>query len=79
MYKTIKCLWLIYIYIDRYVVVKWMFFFDIFVNHFPKIHRSVLRKLTIDLSYFWEVYDVNLLEKNIGRSTVYSCRTNVFI
>ena len=44
-----------------------------------RVHRSVLRKVTIDLLYFWEVYDINLLEKKIGRSTVYSCRTNAFI
>ena len=47
--------------------------------HFPKIHRSVLCKITIDLFYFWDVYDVNLWEKNFCRSTAYSCRTNVFI
>ena len=47
--------------------------------HFPKIHRSVLRKITIDLLYFWAVYDVNLWEKNFGRSTASSCRTNIFI
>ena len=29
-----------------------------------KNHKSVLRKITIDLSYFWDVYDVNLREKN---------------
>ena len=47
--------------------------------YFPKIHRSVLSKITINLFYFWEIYDVNLWEKNFGRSTVYSCKTNVFI
>ena len=47
--------------------------------HFPNIHRSVLREIIIDLLYFWNVYDVNLWEKNFGRSTAYSCRTNVFI
>ena len=47
--------------------------------HFPKIHRSVLRKITIDLLYFWDVYDVNLWEKKFGKSTAYSCRTNIFI
>ena len=50
-----------------------------FLKHFPKIHRSVLCKIKIDLLYFWDVYDVNLWEKNFGRSTAYSCRTNVFI
>ena len=46
---------------------------------FPKIHRSVFRKITIDLLYFWDVYDVNLSEKTFGRSMAYSCRTNIFI
>ena len=40
--------------------------------HFPKIHRNVLRKTTIDLLYFWDVYDVNLWEKKFCRSTAYS-------
>ena len=31
--------------------------------HFPKIHRSVLRKIAIDLLHFWGIYDVNLWEK----------------
>ena len=44
-------------------------------TRFPKIHRSVLCKITIDLFYFWDVYDVNLREK----ISAYSCRTNVFI
>ena len=75
--KTSKCLWPVYIDI---IIVKWMFFSDFFLNHFPKIHSSVLRKITIGLLYFWDVYDVNLREnKNFGRSTSYSCRTNVYI
>ena len=41
-------------------------------HHFVKIHRSVLRKITIDLLYFWDVYDVNLWEKFFGRSMAYS-------
>ena len=40
---------------------------------------SVLRKITIDLLYFWDVYGVNLREKNFGRSKAYSCRTDVLI
>ena len=28
------------------------------IKHFPKICRSVLRKIIIDLLYFWDVYDV---------------------
>ena len=39
------------------------FFFDVFVNHFPKIHIIILHKITIDLLYFSGVYDVNLWEK----------------
>ena len=41
------------------------FFFNVFLNHFPKIHRSFLHKITIDLLYFWGVYDGNLWEKNL--------------
>ena len=40
---------------------------------------TVLRKITIDLLYFWDVYDVDPWEKNFGRSTAYSGRTNIFI
>ena len=53
-------------------VVKWTcFFFDVIINHFLKINRSVLRKITIDLLYFWDVYDFSLWEKNYSRSTAY--------
>ena len=48
-------------------------------QHFPRIHIKVLRKIIIDLLYFWDVYDINLWEKKFGRSTAYSCRTNIFI
>ena len=58
--KTPKCLWPIYI--DMFAV-KLMGFFGVFINCFPKIHRSVLPKITIDLFYFWNVYDVNLFGK----------------
>ena len=34
-------------------------FFDVFINHFQKIHRRSI----VDLLYFWDVYDVNLWEK----------------
>ena len=44
-----------------------------------KIHRSVLRKIIKDVLYFWDIYDVNLWEKNFGRSMAYSCRTNIFV
>ena len=47
--------------------------------HIPKIHRSVLKKVIIDLLYFWGVYDISLWEKKLGRSSAYSCRTNIFI
>ena len=35
-----------------YMFVVKCFFFDIFINHFPKIHGSVLHKITIDILYF---------------------------
>ena len=47
LHKTSKCLWPVYI--DMFVV-KWMFFLC-FQNHFPKIHRNVLHKVTTDLLY----------------------------
>ena len=53
--------------------------FPNFLRHFPKIHRSVLRKITIDLLYFWDVFNVNLSEKNFDKSTAYSCRADTFI
>ena len=68
LHKTLKCLWAVHI--DIYVV-KWMGFFDVFINHLLKIHRSILHKITIYLLYFWGVYDVNLWEKNSSRSTAY--------
>ena len=44
-------------------VVKWMLFFQ----HFHKsLSKSVLCKMTIDLLYFRDVYDVNLWEKNLA-------------
>ena len=58
--KTLKCLWPVYI--DMFAV-KWMVFSDVFINHFLKIHRSTLHKITKDLLYFCEVHDVNLWEK----------------
>ena len=39
------------------------FFFDVFINHLLKNHRSVVLKITVDLLYFWDIYDVNLWEK----------------
>ena len=58
-HKTSKSLSPVYI---EMFVVKWVFFFsDVFINHFPKIYRSVLYKITVDLSFFWD--DDNLWEK----------------
>ena len=34
-------------------------------QHFPKTHIKVLRKIIIDLLYFWDVYDINLWGKKI--------------
>ena len=47
----------------RYACEITGFFFNVFINHFQKIHRSVLHKITIVLVYFWDVYNVNLWEK----------------
>ena len=38
------------------------FFSDNFINHFQKIHESVLHKIKTDLLYFWAIYDINLWE-----------------
>ena len=46
----------------KYVCYEMNFFFKIFINHLPKIHRSFLSKITIDLLY-WDNHDNNLLEK----------------
>ena len=48
------------------------FFFNVLINHFPKIHRNALQKIAID------VCDVSLWGKSFGKGTAYSCRTNVF-
>ena len=60
LHKTSKCLWPVYI--DMFVA-KYMFFFYIFINLFPKIHRSSLHNVTISLLYFWDVYDIIYEEK----------------
>ena len=78
LHKTSKCVWPVY---SDMFIVKWMFFLDFFIffiNHFPKIHRSVLCEIAIDSLYFWDIYD-NLWENNFGKSTAYSCITNIFI
>ena len=54
----------------RYVCYVMNIFFDIFINYFPKIHRSALRKITIDLLYFRDVCDGNLWGKSSSKSTV---------
>ena len=37
----------------KYRYVSWeMFFFNVFINYFPKIDGGVLHKITIDLLYF---------------------------
>ena len=38
------------VYIDIFVV-KWIFFFNIFINDFPKIHHSVLQGISPTLKY----------------------------
>ena len=46
---------------------------------FKKIQKYISNRSKIFLLYFYDVSDVNLREKKLGRSTSYSCRTNVFI
>ena len=66
LHKTSECL------LPVHIDMLWKnFFFDVFINFFPKIHISVLCKITIDLLYFWDAYDVIYEKKNYGRSTVY--------
>ena len=45
-----------------FLVKLMFFFFDVFINHFQKIHRSAFHKITIDLLYFWDVYENSLWE-----------------
>ena len=52
-------------------VVKWMFFFEVFTNHVPRILRSVLGKITIDQFYFWDAYDVSLWESYLSQKVCY--------
>ena len=54
----------IYIYIYFCCEMNVFFFFSVFINNFSKIHRNVLRKITKDLLYFWDIHDINLWEKN---------------
>ena len=63
LYKTSKCLWPVYI--NKHVCYEMIFFFKVFINSFLKICGSVFRKTTINLLYFWDVYDVSLWEKLI--------------
>ena len=54
------------------------FFSDNFINHFQKIHESVLHKITtsiVFLSHLWH----QSMRKYFCWSTAYSCRTNVSI
>ena len=60
LHKTSKCLWPVYIHI---FVVKCFFFFEVFINPLPKIHRSVLRRIKIDLLLFFRRLWRHLWEK----------------
>ena len=66
-------------HIDRYVCCEMKCFFKVLINLFPKIHRSVLCKIAIDLLYFWDVYDVSLSEENFCRSMARSCRAEIWL
>ena len=69
LHLTSKCLWPEYV--DMFVV-KWMNFFGVFINHFRKIHGSVLHNRSIVfLKWLWR----QSMRKKFGRSTAYSCRT----
>ena len=59
LHKTLKFLWLAFI--DVCCELNGLFS-DVFVNHFPRIHWSVLRKIANPL-YLWDIFDVNLWEK----------------
>ena len=52
--------------IYRYVCCEVnVFFFDVFINNFPRIYRSVIRKITIDLfeTLMTSVYEKGLLSQ----------------
>ena len=73
LHKTSKCL--SPVHIDMYVG-KWKAFFWRFHKSFSEIHWSILRKIAIDLLYFWDVYDVNLWEKKLGQKYGLQSRSN---
>ena len=60
LHETSKCLAGIY----SYVCCEMNVFFDFFLNHLPKTHRSVLRKITIDL-FIFEMFMTSIYEKKI--------------
>ena len=62
------------VYINMFIVT-WMGFYEVFTDHFLKIHRSAVHKITIVLLYFYNAYDVNLWEKYFGRSMASPCTT----
>ena len=53
-------------------------FFDAFINQLPKIHRRALRKKKEIYCVFGKLV-TSSMRKTFGQSTLYSCRTNVFI
>ena len=50
--KTLQNLKMSVTRIYKYVCYEMNVLFKVFINHLPKIHRSILRKITIDLLYF---------------------------
>ena len=42
------------------------FFFNVFINHFPTVHKSFLCKITTYPLHFWDIYDINLWEKKLA-------------
>ena len=52
-----------HVFVLLFKLIFWNWNIRKIMDHFPKIHWSVLRKITMDLLHFWEVCDVNLWEK----------------
>ena len=58
------------VYIDMFVAEWMLFFFNVFINHFPKIHRSALRKITVDCCIF-ETFMAIIYEEKISGEVVF--------
>ena len=54
------------------------YFFNVFKNHFLKIHRSVLHKITIDILYF-EMFMTSVYGEKYGRSICLARQKQYFL